>query len=92
MWTAETFFALLTGALTQLLVTIFAGSACTGTARKGADIANLIHWIHFYLTFILSVAVCGRFPQRDRCGFKCHFSMGKAAKKWVFTAFQRAQL
>lgn len=62
MWTAETFFALLTGALTQLLVTIFAGSACTGTARKGADIANLIHWIHFYLTFILSVAVCGRFP------------------------------
>ena len=39
--------AVLTGAVCQLLVAVFASSACTGTARKGAAIANLIHWVHF---------------------------------------------
>lgn len=84
MWSVETFFAVVTGALIQFftaffatwavavifqisavvaaltdavcrfLVAVFAGAAGTGAAGKGTAAANLIYWIHFYLTFISS--------------------------------------
>lgn len=86
MWTAETFFALLTDALIQfftafvatwaatvfiqiptiaatltdaicqLLFAVIAEATGTGAAREGTNVANLIHWIHFFLTFIHQMA------------------------------------
>lgn len=70
--------AALTDAVCLLLLAVFAGSACTGAAGKGAAITNLIQWIHFLSHFYLIRGLGEGYPLRVYVAFSAIF-------QWVFS-------